>query len=65
MNELKWIAGDECDGEVLYWLCPNCDFALYLEEGTPEQNEFHFCPKCGKDLRKYNSVEGGNEKQEN
>lgn len=32
------------------WECPYCDFTLYLSNGTPKENQFYFCPKCGKQL---------------
>lgn len=25
-----------------------CGTAWYVEEGTPEESGFHFCPNCGK-----------------
>ena len=52
-EELAWIERHayDGDGDEVYE-CPNCDFTLQLIEGTPLQNEFYFCPKCGYDMRK-------------
>ena len=36
----------EC-GEENSWFCSECDEEFYLEDGTPQENGYHFCPNCG------------------
>ena len=36
-------------GDIAYE-CPYCDFILSLASSTPKENEFYYCPKCGKQL---------------
>lgn len=31
--------------------CSNCKSEFVLTEGTPEDNEYHYCPNCGADMR--------------
>lgn len=38
-----------------YWgdenyTCTNCKQTLVLEDGTPEENEYRFCPFCGANI---------------
>lgn len=43
---MKWIDKTwEYDSAV--WECSNCGFALQLIDGTPKENNYHFCPVCG------------------
>ena len=30
--------------------CPYCNFVLQLMEGTPEENLYNYCPRCGQKL---------------
>ena len=36
----------EC-GEENSWWCSVCDEEFYLEDGTPKENGYHYCPNCG------------------
>ena len=45
----KWIAEDMGDCEIA-WVCPSCRSYWALMDGTPLDNEYRFCPKCGKRL---------------
>ena len=46
----KWI--EEDDGwDGVFWRCSECNEPLYLVDGTPVDNEYHFCPNCGADMR--------------
>ena len=36
----------EC-GEENSWFCSECDEEFYLEDGTPQENGYRFCPNCG------------------
>ena len=33
------------------WECSECHEPFTLNEGTPEENKFYFCPRCGSDMR--------------
>jgi rubrerythrin len=46
----KWI--EEDDGwDGVFWRCSECNESFYLVDGTPVDNEYHFCPNCGADMR--------------
>ena len=44
-----WIEEDMFDGDVAY-RCSECNELFWIESGTPKDNEYNFCPKCGKRL---------------
>ena len=46
----KWIEDDDGWDEVI-WRCSECDAVFTLIDGTPEENEYYFCPHCGADMR--------------
>lgn len=33
------------------WACSACGEEFVLTDGTPDMNEYHFCPNCGADMR--------------
>ena len=33
------------------WECSECHEPFTLTEGTPKENTFYFCPRCGADMR--------------
>lgn len=35
------------------WECSNCGEPFTLTEGTPEDNSYNFCPKCGANLQNH------------
>ena len=41
---------DWYDNDVHY-RCSACNAEFYLEVGTPEYNEYWYCPHCGADMR--------------
>ncbi len=43
----KWILEDE---DTNSWGCPECGGMLTLNNGTPHENDLHFCPYCGTKL---------------
>ena len=45
----KWGSDDLGDGEYVY-KCPCCNEYWALMEGTPKDNEYNYCPKCGQKL---------------
>ena len=50
-NMTKWIDYEDIAGEDSNtYECPYCDFVLQLMEGTPEENLYNYCPKCGQRL---------------
>ena len=44
-----WIEEDMFDGDVAY-RCSECSELFWIESGTPKDNGYDFCPKCGKRL---------------
>ena len=47
----KWINYEDITGEGSNtYECSYCGFVLQLMEGTPEENQYNYCPKCGKRL---------------
>ena len=42
----RWIPYDD-----EYYECSVCGVLWVFNDGTPEENEANFCPKCGADLR--------------
>lgn len=44
-----WIEEDMYDGDICY-RCSECNEVFCLIEGTPELNEYHFCPDCGAEM---------------
>lgn len=42
----EWIEKDGFDGDV-YYDCSECGESWATIEGTPWDNEWHFCPNCG------------------
>jgi predicted RNA-binding Zn-ribbon protein involved in translation (DUF1610 family) len=48
----KWIYRNEDNGYFdNCYQCSNCAEVFFLENGTPQDNEYHFCPNCGADMR--------------
>ena len=46
----EWVEDDDgWDGEI--WRCSECDAVFTLNDGTPEENGYNFCPNCGADMR--------------
>lgn len=45
----RWIEEDMFDGDVAY-RCSECNELFLLEIGTPKDNEYNYCPKCGAKL---------------
>ena len=44
-----WITENMFDGDVAY-RCSNCKELFWIECGTPKDNKYNFCPKCGERL---------------
>lgn len=39
------------DGKDEYYKCSECGDAFALIGGSPEENDYNFCPNCGADMR--------------
>ena len=51
----EWI--DISDGwQEGTFRCSSCQMEFVLIEGTPEDNEYNFCPNCGADMRVKNEL---------
>ena len=48
-QEGHWIPHESPDGGEQYE-CSRCGVLWEFNDGTPEDNEAYFCPKCGKKL---------------
>ena len=46
----EWIIEADYNGDEIYQ-CPFCKSEFVLIDGTPEDNEYEYCPKCGAYLR--------------
>ena len=42
----RWIAMQEDYGDV-YYVCSECNEAWFLSDGTPVDNNMHYCTRCG------------------
>ena len=43
----KWIDRDDKYYGWNMWACSACGEEFVLTEGTPDMNDYHFCPNCG------------------
>lgn len=44
----KWILDDE---DTNSWECSECGDLLQINDGTPHENGWYFCPHCGAKLK--------------
>lgn len=44
--QAHWKEFEDYGGNV-YPECSRCGLVWWLEEGTAEENEMYYCPKCG------------------
>lgn len=42
----EWVEDEDMYGEPIY-RCSNCHERFVLEEGTPFDNRYFYCPNCG------------------
>ena len=47
----EWIEDEDIYGDPIYH-CSNCDEHFILEEGTPTDNGYFYCPNCGAQMSK-------------
>ena len=43
----------EVGWESFAWECSECEDLRSFEYGTPEENNFHYCPNCGDRITDY------------
>lgn len=43
----KWIDRDDDYYGWNMWACSACGEEFVLTDGTPDMNDYHFCPNCG------------------
>lgn len=42
-----WENEDDYYGDSTVWCCSACKDRFILEDGTPEENNYEYCPHCG------------------
>ena len=50
LQQAEWIEKIDNYGEPFY-RCSECNEEFVLEEGTPEENNYFFCPYCGAEMK--------------
>ena len=45
----NWLAHYLGEGESI-WSCPSCENTICLMDGTPQDNNYNYCPACGQAL---------------
>ena len=43
----RWLEREDKYYGWNVWECTACHEEFVLDEGTPVENEYHFCPNCG------------------
>lgn len=43
----KWENEDDYYGDSIIWCCSVCKDRFILNDGTPEENNYKYCPSCG------------------
>ena len=57
-QENETIFVEECMGfDSWAWVCSACKEPWVLENGTPKDNEYYYCPKCGRKIISYRPYE--------
>lgn len=39
--------------DTLVWICEECEFTTQFECDGPEENNYNFCPQCGRKIAEY------------
>lgn len=42
-----WENEDDFNGDPVVWFCSACKERFFLYDGTPEENDYKYCPHCG------------------
>lgn len=43
----KWENEEDFNGDPVVWFCSACKERFFLYDGTPEENDYKYCPYCG------------------
>lgn len=43
----KWENEDDYYGDSIIWCCSVCKDRFIINDGTPEENNYKYCPSCG------------------
>ena len=54
----KWEEVPDWYDNDVHYRCSACNAEFYLEVGTPEYNEYWYCPHCGADMREPEPIKG-------
>ena len=46
LSHAEWVEDEDMYGDPIYH-CSNCNEHFVLEEGTPTDNCYFYCPNCG------------------
>ena len=42
-----WENEEDFNGDPVVWFCSSCKERFVLYDGTPEENDYDYCPHCG------------------
>ena len=42
-----WENEEDFNGDPVVWFCSACKERFVLYDGTPEENDYEYCPHCG------------------
>lgn len=42
-----WNMDEDAVGDPIVWTCSNCKDSIIMYDGTPMENGYKYCPKCG------------------
>lgn len=42
-----WNMDEDAVGNPIVWTCSNCKDSIIMYDGTPMENGYKYCPKCG------------------
>lgn len=42
-----WENEEDFNGDPVVWFCSVCKDRFILNDGTPEENNYKYCPSCG------------------
>ena len=58
LKSAEWIEDEDMYGDPIF-RCSNCEARFVLEEGTPEDNDYCYCPTCGAKIQEQALKERG------
>ena len=42
-----WENEEDFNGDPVVWFCSACKERFFLYDGTPQENDYKYCPYCG------------------